>query len=40
MLLLPNIPLESVPFGKDDSENVVVREVGKKTEFDFHRKAI
>lgn len=35
MLLLPNIPLSTVPVGKDDSENVVAREVGKKTEFDF-----
>ncbi|MBU0615510.1 MAG: serine--tRNA ligase [Nanoarchaeota archaeon] len=32
---LPNILHESVPYGKDGSENVVVREVGEKKEFDF-----
>lgn len=26
----PNIPLESVPVGKDESGNIVIREVGKK----------
>ena len=35
LLLVPNIPLGTVPVGKDESENVVVREVGKKPEFDF-----
>ena len=35
LLLVPNIPLEMVPVGKDESENVVVREVGKKNQFDF-----
>jgi len=33
--ILPNIMHESVPFGKDDSENVFVRSWGKKREFDF-----
>jgi seryl-tRNA synthetase len=27
---IPNLPLDSVPTGKDDSENVVLREEGKK----------
>ncbi|MBC8432943.1 MAG: serine--tRNA ligase [Desulfobacterales bacterium] len=32
---LPNIPHSSVPIGKDESENPVVRTVGKLPEFDF-----
>jgi len=32
---IPNLPLDEVPFGKDDSENVVMREEGKKPKFDF-----
>lgn len=32
---LPGIPLEQVPEGKDDSENVEIRRVGKIPEFDF-----
>lgn len=32
---IPNIPLDSVPVGKDESENQVLRQVGEKTEFDF-----
>jgi seryl-tRNA synthetase len=32
---LPNLLHESVPYGKDDSENEVVREVGEKKEFEF-----
>ncbi|MBR9699134.1 serine--tRNA ligase [Candidatus Woesearchaeota archaeon] len=32
---LPNILHESVPIGKDDTENEVIREVGKKKEHDF-----
>ncbi|MCD6550400.1 serine--tRNA ligase [bacterium] len=35
LLQVPNIPLESVPVGKDESENIVLREVGKKPEFKF-----
>ena len=35
MLLVPNMPHESVPIGKDDSENVVVRTEGEPREFDF-----
>ncbi len=30
LLQLPNIPFEDVPVGKDDSENVVLRQVGNK----------
>ena len=35
LLGLPNLPHPSVPFGKDDAENVVVREEGRKRSFDF-----
>jgi len=35
---IPNLPLEDVPEGKDEKENVVLREVGKRTEFDFKPK--
>lgn len=32
---IPNTPLEEVPIGKDENENVVVQEVGKKRDFKF-----
>ena len=32
---IPNIPADDVPVGKDDSENVVLKTIGKKPEFDF-----
>ncbi|MBI2514985.1 serine--tRNA ligase [Candidatus Wolfebacteria bacterium] len=32
---IPNPPLESVPIGKNESENVVIKEVGEKPQFDF-----
>ena len=32
---IPNLPQDDVPEGKDESENVVLREVGKKPKFDF-----
>ena len=32
---MPNIPFEDVPVGKDDSENVVLMQVGKLPKFDF-----
>ncbi len=32
---VPNIPDDDVPFGKDDSENVVVKMVGEPRKFDF-----
>ena len=35
MLEIPNLPHESVPVGRDDSENVVLRVVGEKPGFDF-----
>jgi seryl-tRNA synthetase len=35
---LPNIPHESVPFGKDESDNVEVRRWGTKPVFDFEVK--
>lgn len=33
--LIPNLPLEEVPVGKDETENVVLKEVGEKPKFDF-----
>jgi seryl-tRNA synthetase len=38
LLELPNLPHPSVPVGKDESENVVVREEGKKRSYDFQPK--
>ena len=35
ILAIPNIPHHSVPLGKDETSNIVVREWGKKTEFEF-----
>lgn len=35
MFSLPNLPLDDVPIGKDEKENVVLREIGKKPDFDF-----
>jgi seryl-tRNA synthetase len=35
MLNIPNLFDDSVPIGKDEAENVVVREWGEKPEFDF-----
>jgi len=35
---LPNLPLEEVPEGKDETENVVVKEVGRRPEFNFQIK--
>ena len=39
MLRIPNIPNESVPIGKDDSQNEEIRKYGKPTEFSFEPKA-
>jgi seryl-tRNA synthetase len=39
LMQIPNLPLDSVPVGKDDSENVVEEQIGKKTEFDFMPKS-
>jgi len=38
MYQIPNIPLDDVPVGKDEKDNVVVRKVGKKTKFNFKPK--
>lgn len=35
MYKIPNLPLDEVPEGKDERENVVMREVGEKPEFGF-----
>ena len=35
---IPNLPLDAVPAGKDDSENIVLREEGEKTKFNFQPK--
>jgi seryl-tRNA synthetase len=34
----PNIPADEVPMGKDESENVVLKEVGERPKFDFEPK--
>jgi len=38
MLQIPNLPLSDTPRGKDERENVVLREVGQKPEFGFRPK--
>ena len=38
LLQIPNPPLDDVPFGKDEKENVVIKEWGQKTKFDFQPK--
>ncbi len=38
MLQIPNLPFDDVPVGKDEKENIVLKEVGKKTEFGFQPK--
>jgi len=38
MALIPNIPDERTPFGIDESENVVIRQVGDIPQFDFELK--
>jgi seryl-tRNA synthetase len=35
LMKIPNVPSEDVPVGKNDTENVEIRQVGKKTEFNF-----
>lgn len=39
MMKIPNIIHESVPIGKDDSENVEVEKIGEPKEFDFDVKS-
>ena len=36
LLEIPNIPHTSVPLGKDETDNVVIRAWGEKREFDFN----
>ena len=35
LILLPNIPFDDTPVGKDDSGNVVLRKIGKLPKFNF-----
>ena len=39
ILSIPNIPSETTPIGKDDSENVEIRRWGEPKNFDFEIKA-
>ncbi len=36
---IPNIPDERTPYGKDDSENIILRTMGEPRKFDFQPKA-
>jgi seryl-tRNA synthetase len=38
MLQIPNLPLDDVPVGKDERDNVVLKEVGERPKFDFKPK--
>jgi len=38
MLQIPNLPLDDVPVGKSDKDNVVLKEVGQKKKFGFKPK--
>lgn len=38
LLSIPNLPLDSAPEGKDENDNVTLREVGAKPDFDFEPK--
>lgn len=38
LLIIPNLPALDTPIGKDENDNVVVREVGKVTNFNFEVK--
>lgn len=38
MLQIPNLPETDIPVGRDERDNVVIREIGKKTKFDFQPK--
>ncbi|AOY57851.1 MULTISPECIES: serine--tRNA ligase [Desulfococcus] len=39
LMTLPNIPHASVPIGRDESENILLKQVGTPTRFDFTPKA-
>ncbi len=38
MLQIPNLPLDDVPVGKDERDNIVLKEVGEKKKVDFKPK--
>ena len=38
LLSIPNIPHESTPIGETEDDNVTIREIGTKPEFDFEPK--
>ncbi len=38
MYQIPNLPLDDVPVGKDEKDNVVLKEVGERLKFDFKAK--
>jgi seryl-tRNA synthetase len=38
MFQIPNLPLDDVPVGKDEKNNIILQEVGKKPSFDFKPK--
>lgn len=38
LIWIPNLPHESAPIGKDETANILLKEVGKKREFDFKPK--
>ncbi|MDA0730874.1 MAG: serine--tRNA ligase, partial [Proteobacteria bacterium] len=38
LLEIPNIPHDSVPLGRNEKDNIVVREIGKKKTFNFEVK--
>lgn len=39
LMMLPNLPHASVPVGKESSENPVLKQVGKRPDFEFEPKA-
>jgi seryl-tRNA synthetase len=39
ILEIPNVPHESVPMGRDDSQNILIKTVGTLPSFDFNPKA-
>ena len=39
MLKIPNLPFDEVPLGRDEKDNVVLREVGERPKFDFQPKS-
>jgi seryl-tRNA synthetase len=38
LMKLPNLPFDDVPVGKDETQNVVLREIGERPKFDFKPK--